>query len=143
MPSADPRPWRRLAARPLLLIVLAVVVLNVAARAVDESSLQQAEDSWGFVLGAFFLSVYAVPVGLVAAIAAGLATVVDQPREQAVCAWLGAVVCGLAGLALAALVIPQLWTSPAGAVFAVVGLAVAASLLWPVATCTRRTRAAA
>ena len=138
-----PASWRRLAARPLLLLVLALVVLNAAAWVVDDSSLRQAEDSWGFVIAMFLLSMYAVPVVVVAAIAAGMSFVVQEPREQAVCAWIGAVVSGLAGLVVALTAVPQLWTSPAGAVFAVVALAVAASLLWPVVTCVRRERAGA
>ena len=47
---------------------------------------------------------------------------------------------GLAGLGLGVLALPQLWSSPAGMVFGLVTLVVAASLLWPLATCVRRTR---
>lgn len=130
--------WKRLALRPLGILVLAVLVLNAAGWAVDGSALRREDDSWGFVFAAFFLSLYAVPVVLVALVCAGLAQVVDEPREQAACAWIGAGAAALAGVVLAVLVLPTLLASPAGSVFGIVALGVAAALLWPLATCARR-----
>jgi hypothetical protein len=140
MTAAATSTWKRLALRPLGVLVLAVLVLNAAGWTVDGSALRQEDDSWGFVFAAYFLSVYAVPVVLVAAVCAGLAHVVDEPREQAACAWIGAGAAALAGVFLAVLVLPTLGDSPAGSVFGVVALGVAAALLWPLATCVRRRR---
>lgn len=110
--------WRRLALRPLGLLVLGVLVLNAAGWIVDGSALRQKEGSWGFVFAAFSLSLYAAPVILVALVCAGLAHVVDDPREQAVCAWIAAGASALAGVALA----------------------VSAVLTWPLVTWVRRRR---
>jgi hypothetical protein len=130
--------WRRLALRPLGHLVLAVVLLNAAAWAVDSSPLRQQPGSWGYAFGAFFLSLYAVPVLLVVLVGSGLAQVFDDPREQAVCAWVAAGATGVAGVGLALLALPLLLDSPAGTVFGVVALGVAATLVWPLVTLARR-----
>ena len=130
--------WKRLALRPLGLLVLAVLVLNAAGWVVDGSALRQEEDSWGFVFAAFFLSVYAVPFIAVALICAGLAHAFDDAREQAVCAWIAAGASGLAGVALVVLALPTLLDSPAGAAFGVAALGASAALVWPLVTCVRR-----
>ena len=130
--------WKRLALRPLGVLVAGVLVLNAAGWIVDGSPLRQAEDSWGFVFAAFFLSLYAVPFLVVALICAGLAHVVDDPREQAVCAWIAAGAAALAGVALAVLALPSLLDSPAGTAFGLVAVGIAAALCWPLVTCVRR-----
>ena len=132
--------WRRLAVRPLVLLVLAVLVVNAAGWAVDLSPLRQEEDSWGYVFAAFFLSMYAVPVLLVAAVCALLARALDDPGELAVCAWLAAVASGLAGIVLGVLAVPASLASPAGAAFGLLSVGVAVVLLSPLAACLRRTR---
>jgi len=79
-----------------------------------------------------------VPVLVVVLVAAGLAHVVDDPREQAACAWIAAGASAIAGLALAVLALPTLLDSPAGTVFGIVALGVAATLVWPLASLVRR-----
>ena len=130
--------WERLALRPLGVLVAGVLVLNAAGWLVDASPLRQEEGSWGFAFAAFFLGLYAVPVLVVALIWAGLARVVDDPREQAVCAWIAAGAAALAGVALAVLALPSLLDSPAGTAFGVVAMGIAAGLCWPLVTCVRR-----
>ena len=130
--------WERLALRPLGVLVAGGLVLNAAGWLVDASPLRQEDGSWGFAFGAFFLGLYAVPVLVVALICAGLARVVDDPREQAVCAWIAAGAAALAGVALAVLALPSLLGSPAGTAFGVVAMGIAAGLCWPLVTCVRR-----
>ena len=65
---------------------------------------------------------------------------IDDPRELAVRAWIGSVAAAVAGAVLGVLVVSSLLESPAGTVFGLVALPVAASLMWPLATCVRRTR---
>ena len=130
--------WERLALRPLGVLVAGVLVLNAAGWLVDASPLRQEEGSWGFAFAAFFLGLYAVPVLVVALICAGLARVVDDPREQAVCAWIAAGAAALAGVALAVLALPSLLDSPAGTAFGAMAVGIAAGLCWPLVTCVRR-----
>ena len=130
--------WERLALRPLGVLVAGVLVLNAAGWLVDASPLRQEDGSWGFAFGAFFLGLYAVPVLVVALICAGMARVVDDPREQAVCAWIAAVAAALAGVALAVLALPSLLDSPAGTAFGAMAVGIAAGLCWPLVTCVRR-----
>ncbi len=138
-PDAPPT-WRRLALRPAWVLVLSLLVLNATGWVVDATALQREADSWGYLFAAFFLSVYALPIVLVVLVAAGLSRVVDRPREQAACAWIGSVAGALGGLALAVLALPTLLASPAGAVFGVVALGVALVLLWPLSSCVCRVR---
>jgi hypothetical protein len=135
----DPR-WRRLAARPLGLVILALLVVSVAGWSIDGSSLQREGGSWGYTFAAFAFAVYAVPVIVVTAVCALLTLAVHELREVMVCAWIAALASALAGLLLVYLAMDALVGSPAGTVFGLVSLPVAASLLWPLVTCARRTR---
>lgn len=134
--------WRGLALRPLALVILALVVVNAAGWAVDTSPLPREDGSWGYAIGAFFISTYALPSALVALVCAGLARVVDDPGEQAVCACIASGASAAAGAVLLVLAVPSVGASPAGTVFGLVVLGVALVLPWPLVTCLRRRRAA-
>lgn len=140
MDPADVRSRKRLAVRPLLTVVLAVLVLNAAGWAVDLSPLRQEDESFGYAFAAFFLGMYAVPAVIVTAACALLAFAVSDPRKLAACTWIGSIASGAAGAALGVLVVPTLGPSPAGTVFGLVALAVTVALLAPLMTCMRRRR---
>jgi len=141
MDTTEDRRWKHLAARPLGLVILALLVVSVAGWVIDDSSLQREGGSWGYTFAAFAFAVYAVPVMVVTAVCALLTLSVDGLRAVVLCAWIAALACALAGLLLAFLAVDALVGSPAGTVFGLVTLPVAGSLLWPLVTCVRRTRA--
>ena len=62
MGRTDDRRWKHLAARPLGIVLLAVLVVGATGWAIDESSLRREAGSWGYTFAAFAFAVYAVPV---------------------------------------------------------------------------------
>ena len=140
MDPTDTRRWKRLAARPLGLVVLAVLGLSVSGWAIDQSSLPRSWDSWGYTIAAFAFAAYSLPVLVVTALCAFLTLAVEGFKEAVLCAWIAASACALAGLLLVLLALDTLVDSPAGTAFGVVALPVAASLFWPLVTCVVRTR---
>ena len=140
MDTTGARHWKHLAARPLGLILVAVLVVGAAGWTIDDSSLRREDGSWGYTFAAFAFAVYAVPAMVVTALCAFLALAFDGFREVVLCAWISAVVCALCGVLLVVLAADALAGSPAGTAFGLVALAVAASLSWPLATCIRTTR---
>ena len=141
MVPADSRHRKRLAVRPLVILVVAVLVLNAAGWAVDLSPLRQEDESWGYAFGAFFLGVYAVPVVVVAAVCA-LLTLTDDARTIAVCAWIGSIASAVAGAVLGVLAVPDArWVARGHRLRPGLALAVAVALLSPLATCLRRSPA--
>ena len=140
MDTTDARRWKHLAARPLGLVLLAVLVVFVAGWTIDESSLRRAPSSWGFTLVAVVFAAYSVPVLVVAGVCAFVTLALDGQREVATCAWIAASACAMAGLLLVVLTLDTLVGSPAGAAFGLVALPVAVSLSWPLVTCIRSHR---
>ena len=138
MAADDTRSLKRLAVRPFAIVVLAVLALNAAGWIVDRSPLEQDYESWGYAFAGFVLAMYAVPVLIVTGVCALLTFTVEDPRELALCSWIGSIASAVAGAVLCSLAVRDLGGSPAGTVFGLVALGVALALWSPVATCVLR-----
>ena len=138
MTLTDSRPWRRLAVLPLVVLLGGVVVLNVAGWQIDSSSLDQGEDSWGYAFGAFFLSLYAVPVLLVVLGTAVVGWVTHQSGVQQGSAWVGSVACVVPAAFLATIALGSASGRSAEVVFGLVSAVIGLVLLVPVVLCARQ-----
>jgi hypothetical protein len=131
--------WRRLAVLPILVLVAGVAVLNAAGWLIDSSSLDQGDDSWGYAFGAFFLSLYALPVLVVAAGTALVGWLSAERRVAWAVAWVGAVVSVVAAVGLGAVAVASFPGTAAEVAFGVVCVATGLALVVPAALCARQT----
>lgn len=132
--------WRRLALGSFLTLVLVAVAWNLAAYAIDESSLRGSADGWGVmfgsIIGTFVYGALPILLSLVAALVAGF----GAPRTARAAAWVIAVlaaVCGVGLLLVAGLTISG---TPAEQAFGVASLVLGLVLLLPAVLCVRTAR---
>jgi hypothetical protein len=131
--------WRRLVVLPFILLFAGMGVLNAAGWLIDSSSLDQGEDSWGYAFGAFFLTLYGLPVLVVAAGSALVGWLSTEPGVARAFAWVGAVVSVIPAVFLATVAVGSASGRSAEVVFGLVSLATGLVLVVPAVLCARLT----
>ncbi len=125
---------------PVLTLLFAAVLLVALGFVIDESSLDQPSDSWGYLFGAVAVTVmYGAPV-LVGALCCAIAgSLFRSASARIALAVAGAVVVALGGLALVGFMVSLVFNEPqAGQVFGAGAIVVGLGLLLPLVWCLRR-----
>lgn len=131
--------WRRLALGSFLTLVLVVAAWNVAAFAIEASSLEQATGSFGLAATSFIATVIWGGLPLLAATVAALVAAFAAPRARGA-AWViaaAAALCGVGLLLVAGLTLRGL---PGEQAFGAASLLLGLVLLAPLVLCVRRSK---
>ncbi len=126
-----PTPWRRLAIVSFLTLVLALVLWNVAAYAIDSSELDQGPDSSGMTFGSSIATVVYGGLPLIVSLVAVLVAALGGTGKARGGAWCIAVLSALCGAGLAVVAFLTLEGPAAEQVFGGASLVLALVLLTP------------
>lgn len=130
--------WRRLSIWPAAAGLIGVVLLNLLGFLIDQSSLDQGVDSWGYLFGTVAVSLfYGVPALLIVLVLVVIARVVEQPTPFV---WAAAILTALSGAGLIVVGWLQLGGPTAGLVFAAGASVIGLGLMVPLWWCWRQRR---